>query len=168
MHVSQEPPIDWLRRRYSYDSSTGIVYSNIASSRSRVGDPVGFINRYGYLATSFVYYGQSHFRLVHRIAWALFHGDWPGVDMEVDHINRVRSDNRISNLRLADDGLTARNASKVIKSEYDETGYSQVNCSGTYKYQAQIKSKGRSIYLGLYGSKVEAVAAYKGAKRALA
>jgi hypothetical protein len=35
----------------------------------------------------------------HRVAWALYNGADPGLFL-VDHINRVRSDNRACNLRL--------------------------------------------------------------------
>lgn len=34
----------------------------------------------------------------HRVIWALLNGEWP--DGEVDHINRDKSDNRPSNLRV--------------------------------------------------------------------
>jgi len=33
----------------------------------------------------------------HCIAWALHYGEWP--KQEIDHINRVKNDNRIVNLR---------------------------------------------------------------------
>lgn len=33
----------------------------------------------------------------HRVAWALYYGEWPQND--IDHINGIRTDNRISNLR---------------------------------------------------------------------
>lgn len=33
----------------------------------------------------------------HRIAWAMHHGQWP--EHDIDHINGVRNDNRICNLR---------------------------------------------------------------------
>ncbi len=33
----------------------------------------------------------------HRVAWAICYGKWP--DQEIDHINRDKRDNRITNLR---------------------------------------------------------------------
>ena len=35
----------------------------------------------------------------HRLAWFLHYGEWP--EGNIDHINRVKTDNRICNLRIA-------------------------------------------------------------------
>ena len=45
----------------------------------------------------------------HRIAWLLNYGDWP--EGELDHINRIRTDNRIENLRVS-------NRTEQIKNRY--------------------------------------------------
>ena len=45
--------------------------------------------------------------MAHRAAWAIYYGEAP-VGF-IDHINRVRTDNRISNLRLASRGQNAWN-----------------------------------------------------------
>jgi hypothetical protein len=37
--------------------------------------------------------------LGHKVAWAIYHGYWPY--HELDHINGVRTDNRIENLRAS-------------------------------------------------------------------
>jgi hypothetical protein len=48
-------------------------------------------------------FGYLHGRIskvpykAHRVLWALYYGDWP--KNEIDHINRIRTDNRIVNLR---------------------------------------------------------------------
>jgi len=43
----------------------------------------------------------------HRVAWAMHHGSWP--KSEIDHINRVRHDNRIENLRDVQRVFNCRN-----------------------------------------------------------
>lgn len=43
----------------------------------------------------------------HRLAWALTHGSWP--ELDIDHINHDRSDNRICNLREVSRGENTRN-----------------------------------------------------------
>ncbi len=48
--------------------------------------------------------------MAHRVAWAVYYGEAPP-DM-IDHINRVKGDNRIENLRAADPVINGRNQSK--------------------------------------------------------
>ena len=56
------------------------------------GKEIGWVNKNGYVQTSF---GG-----VHRIIWEAFNGKIPE-GYEIDHINTVRNDNRLDNLRLA-------------------------------------------------------------------
>lgn len=46
----------------------------------------------------------------HRAAWAIHYGAWP--NGEIDHINRVRADNRIENLRVVTHIENCRNTSQ--------------------------------------------------------
>jgi hypothetical protein len=50
---------------------------------------------------------DGHMTGIHRIAWALSHGNYP--DEEIDHINGDGSDNRLCNLRLATSAENNRN-----------------------------------------------------------
>lgn len=81
--------------------------------------------------------------LSHRVAFAIFHGKWP--DDEVDHINRVKSDNRISNLRHASRSGNMINRTYPV-GESGVTGVSRHKCG----WQASIRIKGKSVHLGLF------------------
>ena len=47
--------------------------------------------------------------LAHRLAWALHYGEWP--DGAIDHINGIKTDNRLCNLRLATRAQNQQNRS---------------------------------------------------------
>lgn len=55
-------------------------------------------NGNGYLK---VYLGTQREEYIHRLVCAVFHGPAPSADCHADHINAVRSDNRLLNLRWA-------------------------------------------------------------------
>lgn len=78
-----------------YNPETGIVTAKVGFSNRHAGMPIGSNTSYGYLATSL--FGKKV--QIHRLAWFLHYGEWP--EMDIDHINGIKKDNRISNLRLA-------------------------------------------------------------------
>lgn len=98
--------------------------------------------------------------LAHRVCWAIATGSWPSVDL--DHINGNRADNRITNLREASAAENGQNkaASRGATSSY--VGVSWHTLSS--KWRAQIKIKGRSLFIGLFDTEEEAFAAYCAAK----
>ncbi|TNE46886.1 MAG: HNH endonuclease [Sphingomonadales bacterium] len=58
------------------------------------GNPaLNCLNGHGYLHGNFM--GKN--MPAHVAAWAIYHGAFP--EQQIDHINRIRTDNRISNLR---------------------------------------------------------------------
>lgn len=63
----------------------------------------GSIEKDGYLVLKV----KKHRMKAHRIAWLLYYGEWP--PCEIDHINRVKTDNRKENLRLSDRQQQNRN-----------------------------------------------------------
>ena len=92
------PPLSTLREVFSYCAETGALTWRAAPGNGLpAGAPAGCPNGRGYLQ---VVLGGSRFK-AHRICYALHYDTDPGL-LLVDHINRVRSDNRASNLRLVD------------------------------------------------------------------
>ena len=92
------------------------------------------------------------------------YGTWP--ENQIDHINGVRHDNRIDNLR---DVLQSTNAQNQRKpSATNKCGFLGVNfhkCSN--RWIAQIHVQGKKKHLGLFDTPKEAHEAYVTAKREL-
>ena len=97
--------------------------------------------------------------LAHRVIWAMYYGEWPDY---IDHINGVRDDNSISNLR----SVTALENSRNAKRRYDNvSGVCGVGwLSDRKKWYARIKVDGKNKHLGCFTNFECAVAARKDAE----
>jgi hypothetical protein len=79
----------------------------------------------------------------HQIIFMFHHGYIPE---QIDHINGIKNDNRIENLRAADN---SKNQWNVCRKKKTQTGVKGVRKLGN-KYQARISVNSRMIYLGTY------------------
>lgn len=136
---------------FAYNPLTGIITNKLQRGKALTGHPVGHLDPAGYLRIDF--FGVRI--LCHRLAWRLHHGEWPR--LWVDHINRNKSDNRVSNLRLADGHQNAQNR-KVNASS--RTGLKGVGVTSYGRYRAHIHENGRRKHLGVFDTAEEAHAAY--------
>lgn len=142
------PPIDILNELFSYNPSNGLVTNKTnRSSRSRQGDIVGWTDKHHWLRVGID--GKQY--LLHRIIWLLHTGNDP-FPYEIDHINRIRNDNRIDNLQLVtkQDNLKNRGLNSNNK-----TGYPGVS-KRRNRYKAQYMSNGKLHLLGTYDTAYEA------------
>ena len=89
----------------------------------------------------------------HRVIWEMHHGPIPK-GMQIDHINRIKDDNRIENLRLVTHTQNQWNK--------DPKGYTWNKADQVW--QAQIQRDGKIRYLGRYNTETEARNAYLKAK----
>lgn len=91
----------------------------------------------------------------HRVIWAIHHGAWP--DGEIDHINGVRNDNRIENLRVV---TSAENNQNRPMPKNNTSSVMGVNWhKHKSKWIAQIQCNGKNIHLGYFDSLDDASAA---------
>lgn len=93
----------------------------------------------------------------HRLAWLYVHGEWP--PEEIDHINQVKTDNRLCNLRLASHAENTKN--KPIP-RTNRTGVRGVSKSGE-RFVARIMVDGVQKHLGRFDTPEEAGEAYHAA-----
>jgi hypothetical protein len=150
------PDIAELHRLFRYDS--GSIYWRVARGRAAVGRVAGKTMRNGYLA---VVVSQRTI-YIHRVIFAMHHGHWPVA--LIDHINHIRDDNRIENLRAATpsenlasrSGPTSRNTSGFL-------GVGRGKSDGTWR--AYITVNRRFLHLGIFNDPRNAAAAYNAAAR---
>lgn len=93
-----------ISKAFRYDSETGNIYWKIARGiHHSSGALAGCLDAHGYVIVRLNGKGYK----AHRLAWLLYYGKWPlGL---LDHINGIKSDNRILNLREASSQQNAQN-----------------------------------------------------------
>lgn len=120
-----------LKEILRYDAETGnFHWVNPAGRCGRypAGSIAGSFDRKGY-RTIFIN-GRPH--KAHRLAWLYAYGELPD---QLDHINRVKSDNRLQNLRPAN---SAQNSGNVGLRSDNTSGYRGVSfIPKLNKYQAR-------------------------------
>jgi hypothetical protein len=142
-----------------YCPETGVfTWKNPTFRTARPGAPAGRANRSGYLIINIK--GSAY--MAHRLAWIHVHGSWP--ELEIDHINGSKSDNRIENLRQV---TTQENAENRRRAQVtNRSGYLGVSWREKEKgWKAQISTKGKTKWLGVFETPEQAHQAYVEAKR---
>lgn len=92
-----------IKHHLAYDPESGILTWRVhPNPRHKFGGEAGCTDSNGYVVLGFR--GKKYY--AHRIAWLLFHDEQPE---ELDHVNGVRSDNRIGNLRRTERLSNAKN-----------------------------------------------------------
>lgn len=86
---------DELKSKLHYDQNTGLFTVKKSYHKSNIGKVIEEKSSTGYIYIRI----NNKFYLAHRLAWLYIHGSEP-LEL-IDHINRIRNDNRIVNLREA-------------------------------------------------------------------
>lgn len=95
----------------------------------------------------------------HRLAWLYVYGEMP--KNQIDHINGIKDDNRIDNLREATASENMFNRLKFKNSKSPIKGISFH--IGQQKWTAKIQLNKKRLWLGSYNTFEEAAVAYKNA-----
>ena len=139
--------------RFNYNPETGKI-TNRRQFRGKVkpGAEAGTINHCGYRKIKINYKRYP----AHRIAWLMTYGYMP--QKHIDHINRVKDDNRIANLREA---TPAENGHNTKKPSHNTSGYKGV-CweKKSRKWHARISIDGKRQHIGYYDTAEDAASAY--------
>lgn len=117
------------------------------------GKAAGYAKLLGYRRVRL--FGKMH--LSHRVLWEMAHGAIPA-GIQIDHIDRNKDNNSISNLRLATQSENSRNVALQSSNTSGVKGVSWDKWRGLWR--ARINHNSREIYLGYFPSKEEAAAAY--------
>lgn len=133
-----------------YNPESGVLTWKIQTGNAHPGNHAGSPTKAGYIAIGIS--GRKY--LAHRIAWLLAYGHWP-VE-HIDHINGIRTDNRISNLRAVTQAQNNLNRPKQRRNKSGSKGV----WFASNRWRAGIRINGKVTYLGRFRDKADAVAAY--------
>lgn len=149
--------LESLKSLLHYDPGTGIFTWRKSIGPKKKGAVAGLVNGEGYHCIGLA--GKKY--LAHRLAWLYVYGEEP--EGQIDHINHLRADNRISNLRDISDTGNRRNQTR---SKHNTSGYVGVSFNNTSKlWMAAIGVSGKSISLGSFKNKQDAINARKAAEK---
>ena len=146
-----------LKKLLHYDPETGLFTRLVRVCNCvQVGDITGTKATGNYLRMMID--GSPY--MLHRLAWLYMYGAWP--KDEIDHINHVRDDNRILNLRNVNSTENGRNQKLHITNTSGVCGvFLRKNTNIWY---VQMRIGGKNVHIGNFKNFDDAVFARKEAE----
>jgi len=139
-----------VREMFLYNPKTGKFRTKPRKYAHLYKPSAGYLNPNGYMMCTI---NRKTYRM-HRLAWLYVHGELPANGL--DHINGIKHDNRIANLRPADQAENGQNRRGVVGASMNKQNK---------RWRAVIVVNGKRIYLGSFATKEDAHTAYVKAKR---
>lgn len=117
------------------------------------------LSAYGYLRTALSINDKMTHYSVHLLVWDAFgNGKRDYRKIQVDHINNIKTDNRIENLQLL--SARANTAKAILLKENKKSRYVGIT-SRRNRYEARIVINGKRYHIGTFMSETEAAEAYQ-------
>lgn len=170
-HSTPIPPppffLEKIRDKLRYDLESGkVIWTKPSGSKIKPGREAGAVvkRRGGMFYRLMTLDGENRINrtfLVHHIAYYLHTGSWP--PSLIDHRDRDGTNNKWSNLRLADDNQSAQNRGQRRDNKTGTTGV--LYQKRDKLYIAYISVNKKFIRLGYHKTLESAVAARKAAER---
>jgi hypothetical protein len=160
------PPPSFVREIMYYDSKSGFLYWKHRKDMSKTWN-----SRYANKkvktnnanCSSILYNGNRFNTVYHRLIWCCYYGKWPESNLVIDHKNGNHYDNTIENLRLVTHAENSRNRSTPKDNTSGHIGvYWRKEKK---KWQVQIGSNGKTIHIGYFKNKEDAIKARKEAEK---
>jgi hypothetical protein len=139
--------------RLRYDELSGKLYWTVSIPRQRISagqEAARKKKRDGYMRVTV----NRRTMAVHRLAWFIVHGRLP---RWIDHINGVRDDNRLCNLREC---TPSQNQWNKGPEKRNKTGLKGVGIAESGRFRAYIRCWSKTYGLGTFDSAEQAHAAY--------
>lgn len=151
---------DEIDRLFTVDAENGKIYWKVKTSlRIKIGDEAGYKDYYGYVVIRI--HGKLYRR--HRLIW--WHTNKSCPSKFIDHINEVKGDDRISNLREA---TKSQNMHNISRRSRNTSGYTGVSWSKhNKKWVAQLRFNNKPIPIGHFPTKEAAALMYNVAAKHL-
>ena len=147
-----------LKELLHYDPETGVFTNKVTRNpRAKQGTVAGSLNTLGYVVIQ-VNKQKTH---AHRLAWLYVYGCWP--KNQIDHINRIRNDNRLCNLRDVSRSDNCQNLSLPSHNKSGHMGISWVKQRSLWTVYIKVNKKNK--WLGCYKDLDDAVAARKAGEK---
>ena len=140
-----------LKENFYY--SEGHLYRKTSSTNSvKIGDRFGGKNIQGYISGYFL--GKRY--LEHRLVWFYHYGEWP--KDQIDHINGIRDDNRIENLREV---TNQQNVCNSLGSSSSKSRYKGLTWyKSRSKWQVRVRHMDKTHHVGYFHNEIDAAKAY--------
>ena len=154
------PSPELLRKLLRYEPETGKLFWRVRDGvpkwwNTKYAGKEAFVhqNINGYCCGNI----NNNTYVSHRVIWAMFYNYWPRD--QIDHINGVKTDNRIKNLR---DVVQSKNQRNRTMNKNNTSGYNGIYWDkNSKKWTPRIRINGKMKRLGSFKNIEDAIAVRK-------